>query len=127
MAAAAGARVLLVDDLPEMRRLLELWLEETPVRVVGQAGRCDDVTDELIERHRPDVVVMDMNMPGPNGIECTRSILARHPRLTVVGFTSTDDPEMQRAMLDAGAVAHFHKSQLEDLVEWLRARAPRDA
>jgi two-component system response regulator DegU len=119
MAAGAGVRVLLVDDLPEMRRLVELWLDDTSARVVAQAPTCDEVTDEMIERHRPDVVVMDLNMPGRNGIDCTRDLLTRHPDLAVVGFTSSDDPAVGPEMREAGAVAHFHKSQLKDLVGWL--------
>ncbi len=115
----ASVRVLLIDDLPEMRRLVELWLEETAVRVVAQAPSCEYVTDDLVERHRPTVVVMDMNMPGRNGIECTRDLLRRHPDLLVVGFTSSEDPAVADAMREAGASAHFHKSDLEGLIRWL--------
>lgn len=125
MAAGAGVRVLLIDDLPEMRRLVELWLEETPAFVVGQAPSCDEAAP-LIERQRPDVVVMDMHMPGRDGIACTRDLLERFPGLIVVGFTSSDDPSVQERMREAGAAAHFHKSQLKDLVAWLGALRPRD-
>jgi CheY-like chemotaxis protein len=125
MAAGAGVRVLLIDDLPEMRRLVELWLEETPAYVVGQAPGCDDAV-ALIERQQPDVVVMDMHMPGRDGIECTRDLLERFPGVLVVGFTSTDDPSVQEQMREAGAVAHFHKSQLKELVAWLGALRPPD-
>ena len=126
VAAGAGVRVLLIDDLPEMRRLVELWLEESPARVVAQASSCEDLTEELIERHRPQIVVMDMNMPGRNGIECTRDLLSRHPHLLVVGFTSTDSPDIEREMAEAGAVAHFHKSQLRDLIAWINRLEPRE-
>ena len=102
-----------------MRRLIELWLEETPARVVAEAASCDEVPDDLIERHRPDVVVMDMNMPGRNGVECTRDLLSRHPELRVAAFTSTDDPDIERQMREAGAVMHFHKSELQSLIAWL--------
>ncbi len=125
MGAEAGARVLLIDDLPEMRRLVELWLEGTPAYVVGQAPSCDEAA-ALIERQRPDVVVMDMHMPGRDGISCTRDLLEQFPDLVVAGFTSSDDPSVQERMREAGAVAHFHKSQLQDLVAWLGALRPRD-
>jgi len=125
MAAGPGVRVMLIDDLPEMRRLVELWLEETPAYVVGQAPACDDA-DRLIERQQPDVVVMDMHMPGRDGIDCTRELVDRFPGLLVVGFTSSDDPSVQERMREAGAVAHFHKSQLKDLVAWLGTLRPRD-
>lgn len=112
-------RVLIVDDIPEMRRLVELWLFETGVRVVAQASNCDEVTDDLIERHRPSVVVMDMHMPGRDGVKCTRELLRRHPHLLVVAFSSSDDPRVAEAMHAAGAVEHFHKSDLKGLVAWL--------
>ena len=64
---------------------------------------------------------MDMNMPGRDGVECTAELLARHPGLQVVAFTSTDDPTVPAQMRAAGAVAHFHKWELKDLVEWLTA------
>lgn len=117
--------MLLIDDLPEMRRLVELWLEETPAYVVGQAPGCDGAAP-LIERQQPDVVVMDMHMPGRDGIECTRDLLERFPGLLVVGFTSSDDPTVQERLHEAGAVAHFHKSELKELVAWLGALRPRD-
>lgn len=127
VAATDFLTVLLIDDLSEMRRLVELWLEDRDARVVGQAGTCEEAFP-LIERHRPDVVVLDMHMPGRNGIECCEELLARHPRLLVVGFVSTDDPRVEQGMRDAGAVACFHKSRLTDLVAYvispeLRARA----
>lgn len=115
--------VLLIDDLPEMRRLVELWLEETPAYVVAQAPSCEDALP-LIGRHNPDVVVMDMHMPGRDGIECTREVLAEHPDLLVAGFTSSDDPIVEQGMREAGAVAHFHKSRLQDLVAWIGALRP---
>ena len=125
MAAGPGARVLLIDDLPEMRRLVELWLEGSPAYVVGQAPSCDEAPP-LIERQKPDVVVMDMHMPGRDGIECTQDLLEQFPDLLIAAFTSTDDPTVAERMREAGAVAHFHKSELKDLVAWLGALRPRD-
>ena len=115
--------MVLIDDLPEMRRLVELWLEETPAYVVGQAPSCEDALP-LIDRHRPDVVVMDMHMPGRDGIECTRDLVARHPGIRVVAFSSSDEAGVEDAMRAAGAVAYFHKSQLADLVAWLKTLTP---
>ena len=83
MAAGPGVRVLIIDDLPEMRRLVELWLEETPAHVVGQASACDEAAP-LVARQKPDLVVMDMNMPGRQGDECTRG----DRRMVVVGTIS---------------------------------------
>jgi DNA-binding NarL/FixJ family response regulator len=118
MPAGASIRVLLIDDLPEMRRLVGLWLDGTRARVVGQATSCSEAL-AVIERQRPDVVVMDMNMPGADGVACTADLLARHPRLLVVAFSSSDDPAVETAMREAGAIAYFHKSRLQDLIACL--------
>jgi len=115
--------VVLVDDLPDMRRLLTLWLEDSHVEIVGEAGDCGEAV-EVVERTQPDLVVMDMHMPGRTGVDCTRELVSRHPGLAVVGFTSADDPGVRRAMEEAGAVAYFHKSQLTELVAFLRSRPP---
>lgn len=123
MPAGASVRVLLIDDLPEMRRLVELYLEETPARVVAQAPACDDATS-LVERHRPHVVVMDLASEERADLQCTRELVAAHPELLVVGFTSSDDPSVESSMREAGAAAHFHKSQLRELVAWLGALRP---
>jgi len=113
-------RLVIVDDSPDIRRLVELWLEETPVRLVGQADDCE-MAFNVVERQRPDVVVMDFHMPGRDGVECTTELVRRHPGLIVIAFTSTDDPKVQDAMRAAGALAHFHKTRLADLVEFLKS------
>ena len=117
-----GLRVVLVDDLPDLRRLLVLWLEQSQVDVVGEAADCEEAL-EVVERERPDLVVMDMHMPGRSGAECTRELLERNPGLAVVGFTSATEDSARRAMTEAGVIAHFHKSELNELVAYLRCRA----
>ena len=112
--------MVLVDDLPEMRRLVELWLEGSHLRVVGQAATCPEAFP-IIDRQRIEVVVMDMNMPGPDGVACTAELLARVPRLIVIGFSSSEDPGVERDMRAAGASAYFHKSQLQELVAYLKS------
>lgn len=111
-------RVMLVDDLPEMRRLVELWLEGSHVRVAGQAGDCAEAF-ALLDHQPADVIVMDLHMPGRDGVECTRELLEHHPRLVVIAFSSSDDPDVERDMRAAGAAAYFHKSELPALIECL--------
>jgi DNA-binding NarL/FixJ family response regulator len=117
-----GQRVVLVDDLPDLRRLLVLWLEQANVEVVGEAADAEEALD-VVERERPDVVIMDMHMPGRSGAECTRDIVARFPGIAVIGFTSAREEETFAALREAGAVATFHKSELSELVAYLRAQA----
>ena len=62
-------------------------------------------------------------MPGRSGAECTRELVERYPGIAVVGFTSATEESTRQAMSDAGAVAQFHKSELNELVAYLRCRA----
>src|SRR3712207_9077747 len=111
----AGVRVVLVDDLPDMRRLLSLWLEDSHVTVVGEASDCDEAV-EGVERERPDLVVMDIHMPGRTGVECTREFVSRHPGIAVVGFLSADEQGGREEMVEAGAVASLHNLPLTEVV-----------
>ena len=113
-----GVRVVLVDDLPDMRRLVEMWLEDSHVAIVGQAADCDEAMP-IIARQRPDVVVMDMYMPGHDGAACTAELARLHPEVAVVAFASAEDPSVERAMRRAGAIAYFHKSDLPGLIRYL--------
>ena len=113
-----SVRVMLIDDRPDMRRLVEMWLEGTIARVVGQADCCAEAF-AVLERQEADVAVMDMHMPGRNGVECTRDLLQRHPGLLVIAFSSSDDEAVEGKMRAAGVTAYFHKSRLHDLVACL--------
>ncbi|MCW2990686.1 MAG: diguanylate cyclase [Solirubrobacterales bacterium] len=121
--AEAGAdgpplRVVVVDDVEEIRSLLRLTLEGPAVTIVGEAADGDEVV-EVARRLDPDVVVMDWNMPGADGLQGTRNLARECPRSQVVAFTSTDDRRIHRALLDAGACAHFDKAELGALGEYL--------
>ena len=110
---------MLVDELPDMRRLVEMWLEDVDVSVVGQAADCVEAV-ALIERYRPDLAVVDLTLPGGgDGAACIAELRRLHPDVAVVAFASAEDPAVERAMRDAGAVAYFHKSDLPALVRFL--------
>lgn len=81
---ASPVRVAIVDDVPVFRRSLRSALERLPgLRVVAEAENgCKAI--ELAERHRPDVILMDISMPILNGIEATRVITAAHPGIRVI-------------------------------------------
>lgn len=120
---AAEARstlgLLLVDDIAELRLLLAAHLRSTHLAVLGEASDGIEAL-ELAERLRPDAVVMDMHMPGMDGVQAARLLTARHPEIVVVAFTSTEDPRIAEAMREAGVVRQFHKGQVGDLVAYLR-------
>jgi diguanylate cyclase (GGDEF)-like protein len=117
-----GLRVLLVDDVDTIRDLLRLTLEGVGAEIVGEATNGREAVDVAKHTH-PDLVVIDWNMPVVDGIQGTRALVEAMPGITVVAFTSTDDPRIHRALLEAGAVANFNKADLGPLLEFV-ARQP---
>jgi DNA-binding NarL/FixJ family response regulator len=112
-------RVLVVDDDALVRAGLTMMLDGAEgIAIVGEAADGDEVV-EVARRLDPDVVVMDWNMPGADGLQGTRNLARECPRSQVVAFTSTDDRRIHRALLDAGACAHFDKAELGALGEYL--------
>ncbi len=114
--------VLLIDDHVVMRRGLRLLLEEEQgMCVVGEAGNGQEAVD-LAEKLSPDVVVMDITMPGLNGVEATRRIISAHPQTKVVALSIHAGKRFVQDMLQAGAAGYVLKeSTSEDLVEGIRA------
>ena len=119
-----AVRVLLVDDHALLRagmaRLLDL---ADDVTVVGGAGSGAEGL-ELAAALRPDVVLMDLSMPGMSGVEATRRLLAARPETAVVVLTSFADPDLVIDALDAGAIGYLLKDAEPDgLVDAVRAAA----
>ena len=116
--------ILLVDDHQMMRDGLRAVLErESDLHVSGEAadGRA---ALELCASLHPDVVVMDIGMPGLNGIEATRQVTAQHPRTRVVALSMNADRRYVHAMFEAGAWAYLVKSSAsEELIRAIRAVA----
>jgi DNA-binding NarL/FixJ family response regulator len=119
------ARVLLADDHEIIRIGIGRMLENRPdaVELVGVA--CDGAEAvELCAEHAPDVVLMDLEMPGVNGIEATKRIAGLDGGPRVVVLTSFGDREHIAAALDSGAVGYLLKdSSPEELVSGIRAAA----
>jgi DNA-binding NarL/FixJ family response regulator len=102
-------RVLVADDHPVYRDGLRLtldgWDEAT---LVGEATDGDDVV-ALAERLSPDVVLMDLQMPGRSGVEATRAIVERDPGVAVLVLTMFDDDDLVLAAIRAGARGYLLK------------------
>lgn len=111
---AGKIRVLLVDDHRAVRQALAFSLKnELDIEVVGEAG--DGLAAiEQIRQLPPDVVLMDINMPGMNGIEATRRIRAEFPHVQVIGLSMYESQEAGAAMRDAGARGYVSKSESYD-------------
>jgi DNA-binding NarL/FixJ family response regulator len=114
-------RVLIVDDHDLFRTGLRNLLEEQGVLIVGEAAAGAEAV-RIVRELAPDVVVMDLNMPGMGGIEATRHITAMAPLTRVVMLTiSEDDSDVMDAIL-AGACGYLLKdSSIQDLMTGIRA------
>lgn len=121
-------RVLIADDHPTFRRGLRSLLESTPeVEVVAEAADGEAVVQAAAE-YVPDVVVMDLNMPGVNGIEATRRITATVPSVAVLVLSMLDDDEPVFAAMRAGARGYVVKgADTADVLRALESVARGDA
>lgn len=114
-------RIMIVDDHDMMRDGIRSILEhDESFEVVGEASDGREAA-ELAGRLAPDVVLLDVAMPGLNGIEATRKILAADPAIAVIGLSMHSDARYITGMLDAGARGYLLKTCGED--ELLRAIA----
>ncbi|QEU93401.1 DNA-binding response regulator [Streptomyces kanamyceticus] len=120
--------VLIVDDQPMQRFGFRMLLEsQDDMTVAGEAGNGSEAVRMTAELH-PDVVLMDIRMPGLDGIEATRRIVAAGDRTRVLILTTFDLDEYAYAGLRAGASGFLIKDALpEDLLSGIRAVASGDA
>ena len=116
-------RVLIVDDHDLFRTGLRNLLEEEGVVIVGEAGTGAEAV-RIVRELAPDVVVMDLNMPGMGGVDATRHITEAAPLTRVVMLTISDeDSDVMDAIL-AGACGYLLKdASIQDLVTGIRAAA----
>lgn len=117
-----GIRVLLVDDHAVVRSgLAAFLLAYDDLELAGEAAS----GEEAIRRCRqvqPDVVLMDLVMPGMDGAAATRAIRAQFPRIQVIALTSFPEQEMVQAALQAGAIGYLLKNiAAEELAGAIRA------
>jgi len=109
-AGNGDVRILLVDDHQVMRQALSTMLRNHPgIHVAGQASN----GWEAVERVRdlsPDIVLMDVSMPGLNGVEATRIIKTERPEVSILGLSMYDDDQIVQKMHQAGAEAFISKT-----------------
>lgn len=120
-------RILLVDDHAVMRAGLKALLSVEPdMEVVGEAATGEEGVDEA-ERLRPDVVVMDLSMPGIGGLAATRQIAAKQIGTRVLVLTLHGESQYLVPLLEAGGSGYLTKSSADrDLVEAIRVVARGD-
>jgi two-component system response regulator NreC len=108
-AANAGVRVVIVDDHAVVRTGLRLVLDaEDDIETVGEAGDAREAVFEVRAR-KPDVILMDVTMPGKSGIEAIPDVLKEAPDAKVLVLSMEDDPKYVREAFTAGASGYVLK------------------
>lgn len=117
-------RVLIADDHTLFREGLRALLNTMPdIEVVGEAAEGESAIEQVTVT-QPDVILMDINMPGVNGIEATRRILETHPRLGIIMVTMLEDDASVFAAMKAGARGYVLKgADHEDILQAIHAVA----
>jgi len=116
-------RVLVVDDNRDYREILLAILDTDELLVVGEAASGQDSID-LVAELQPDIVLMDVRMPGMNGVETTRRLKELHPGVEVVALTADAETTAVRDMLAAGASGYVLKdADGRNIVEAVRTAA----
>ena len=112
--------VMLVDDHALVRMGFRMLLADAQVQVVAEAADGEQAC-QLYPRARPDVVVMDLSMPGMGGLEAVRRLLAQDPKARVLALSAHEDTAHPRRVLRAGALGYLAKrSAPEALIEAVR-------
>ncbi|MBK9050086.1 MAG: response regulator transcription factor [Chloroflexi bacterium] len=121
MTNTQSIRVVLIDDHRQLHEIVAALLKSVPDMVlVGQGANGNDALN-LCRELTPDVVLMDVLMPGMNGIEATRLIHEQFPQIKVLVLSSYQDHESVYSMLRNGAVGYLIKGSLsQDLVHTIR-------
>lgn len=103
--------VYLCDDVPELRELMKVVLEEDPeLRVVGEAGDAETGIEEIAEL-QPNVVLLDLSMPGMDGLEALPLIRRAAPDTAVIVFSGFTEDRMAALALDRGADRYIAKGE----------------
>lgn len=103
-------KVVIADDHRLMLTAIRLALEVAPdIEVVGEAQSGSQVLP-LVHRANPDLVLLDVRMPGMDGLKCVQLVKERFPKVKAAAFSGIDDPQVIRSVIEAGAAAYILKT-----------------
>ena len=113
-------RVVIVDDQPPFRAAAGLVFDLLDdFEVVGEATSAEDALS-MADALRPDLVLMDINLPGMSGVEAARRLRDEHPDIVTVLVSTYEAEDLPSGASSSGALAYVHKERLDaDLVEQL--------
>ena len=123
---SAPINVLLVDDHAVVRMGFKMLLEsDADIKVIAEADSGENVVKMYME-HKPDVVVMDITMPGIGGLEATDRIMAKDSSARILVLSAHEDSVHPKRVLNAGAMGYLTKrSAAEELIKAIRTVAGR--
>ena len=119
--AAMRKKILIVDDHPMMREGLRGVIAREPdMMVCGEAENAQQAAEAIV-KHAPDLVLVDITLPGKSGLELVKDLKVMHPHLTVLALSMHDESLYAERMLRAGASGYITKQQPpEELVKAIR-------
>ena len=106
-------RVMLVDDHALVRMGFRMLLADAEIEVVAEADSGEQVCADYA-RIKPDVVVMDLSMPGMGGLEAVRRLIAQDPKARILALSAHEDTAHPRRVLKAGALGYLAKRSAPD-------------
>lgn len=110
-------KVLIADDQELIRQSLQIVLGiKEDISVIGTAGNGNEVI-KLVQKEKPDVILMDVRMPEMDGVQCTRMIKERYPHIKIIILTTFDDDEFVFSALKYGASGYLLKGISMDELE----------
>jgi len=109
----SSQKYLVVDDHAAFRQTVKDFLPGNPVQVI----ECDDGVEAvaIYPELQPDWALMDIQMPGMDGLKATRLICSENPKARIIILSQHDSPDLREAALEAGALAYIQKDRLKDL------------
>ena len=124
MSSTRTLRVMLVDDHPVVRDGYRRLLESTPdIKLAAEGGTGEEAYAGYF-RIRPDVLILDLNLPGMNGLECLRKVRAKDPDARILVFSMHDSPMMVSRALESGAAGYLTKSSAaSEMIDAVRSVA----